>query len=380
MQSFELREGLLQGMDEKKMQCLEHAPVQFLEILKEKDPFRFSEGYLKYAKAQEQIANLHDSLVMRSNASLRSSYAGEISLPVPIPLLNQGSELIPCKGTIGSHVFQFTVSCGHWNKIRLLPIERASGYFDLLNHLSDLVPSKGKEICLFTYENGVNNSFEQFVSMGKSIVKNMREKPLGIGLYNASQSFVSDFKRALSELFDNELSTSICLTYHVFTKLATTLTEINPQLLWAHFAHSEGGLITETALTMLQTHIISRYFKTQLLVATYGPAFPTPKSYARMVINTYSSRDAVTYPLSKIAFLILKRNPEEYNIRLVQSISNHRYNLSHFSKYAIPIYGFGLLFYEHTIEDHSFEGETYQSELIKNIDEFRKTAPIYSGK
>src|SRR6202022_1661711 len=140
------------------------------------------------------------------------------------------------------------------------------------------------------FQNGINNSSEDFRKMGESILKNLQgdEKPLCIGLYNPTEGVGSDVMRLLDRLLGGFLIDNVCCTCEFFSTLAAKLPAVNKELLWAHFAHSEGGLIAKTALALLTRENYFDLFKEHLLLATYGAVLPTPEMHALVAINTYS--------------------------------------------------------------------------------------------
>lgn len=141
------------------------------------------------------------------------------------------------------------VACGGLHKLQ------AQGEnINILDHLPELIPdfeTLRSRINLISFQNGIQNTFEDFKAMGQSIVKNFKENsvfPLCIGLYNATNGIISglwrDWER-LSAEWELNANSVIMLRQMVIT-LARTLPR---NVLWTHIAHSEGGLISKEVMT-----------------------------------------------------------------------------------------------------------------------------------
>lgn len=164
----------------------------------------------------------------------------------------------------------------------------------------------------------MNNSIDDFTKMGKSILKNLSEKPLCIGIYNPHKGLLNDLVGVQSKL-NGIISDPICGMLGMINFVAPKMRSINPQLFWAHVAHSEGGLIAQTALTLLHNFRLIDYLKTRLFVLTYGAVLPTSKQQA-MAINNYSTGDIATWPRVRLTLKDLGELARDYDIRMLAPI------------------------------------------------------------
>lgn len=371
-----MREKLLIGLDDKQLEEINKSEQEFLRAIQEKDPNKRVENLTKFQKHPNHVRNLHYKLVDEANKAFIKKYARrEFSIRVPIENFKSNG-LIQCEGSIGFDKFKCLVTCGHWSHLRLKPDECKTNQINLLEHLSELVPSQGRKIGLFTFQNGINNSFEDFTKMGQSILRNLPEKPpLCIGLYNPTKGLVGDLFGVLDKLI-GRLSDSICITHAMFTAIAEKLDKINDALMWAHIAHSEGGLIAESALTILKSTKLRAYFTSHLLIGTYGSVLPIPNAFAKKAINTYSMRDGATLPRVQDFLSNLGEKAKDYEISIVDSSEKSEYSHLFFGLSGL---GFKAA-YDYGVGDHGFLGNTYQRALRLNIEEFKRSYVIYDGK
>ena len=157
-----------------------------------------------------------------------------------------------------------------------------------------------EQIGLVTFQNGMANKPDEFLKSAKSVFDQFKEAPLCIGLYNPT--FIQPFPTPVDMIrFPNERTLnksavfSLCQTFKTFAHL---LPKMNPNLLWVHFAHSEGGLIANAALEACEecffrdTH---RYLKENFIGVTYGAVKPIADEYAKSALNTYSKNDIALF-------------------------------------------------------------------------------------
>ncbi|MBA2369626.1 MAG: hypothetical protein H0V82_11465 [Candidatus Protochlamydia sp.] len=204
------------------------------------------------------------------------------------------------------------VACGHWHKLG----EIKEKMLNIIDHLDKLLPSKtntfGQKgpIGLITFQNGMMNKFEDevgseddsekksdFSKMSALISQQFPEKPLCIGLYNPTTgNILKDMYRFQNEASLNKLAVySLCQMVKSFADLIPT---INPNLLWTHFAHSEGGLIANAVLELCEQWWLEntrKYLENHLITVTYGAVKPIAKEYVLDAINTYSKNDIALF-------------------------------------------------------------------------------------
>ncbi len=162
-------------------------------------------------------------------------------------------------------------------------------------------PQKGISqgpIGLVTFQNGIQNNYKiDFVKRCEQVLEQFPEGPLFIGLHNPITNLPLSLGRFKSEeLFNTSAVYSLCQTFYTF---AERLTELHPNLIWTHFAHSEGGLIGSVALDLMNkcgNNKITKYLTEHLVTATYGAVKPIPTNHVLRAFNTYSDHDiALTF-------------------------------------------------------------------------------------
>ncbi|GEM_PF-2907288 len=205
------------------------------------------------------------------------------------------------------------VAFGRWDKISQVTRGRPETYWDkngsshfyevdLVPHFGNLLP-KTRGVGLFTCQNGIQNDWTDFEGMCQAItgkinkVTGGKQKPLFIGLYNPTNGkqpfgFLDDMTRLLSSWKLNPLS-AFSLR-QLFVTLLSRIPALNPNLLWAHIAHSEAGLLANHCLTdknwglSLGERDVARK---KLITLLYGGVALIPENAALRTFNNYSARD-----------------------------------------------------------------------------------------
>jgi hypothetical protein len=306
------------------------------------------------------------------------------------------------------------IACG---KLHELKAHVKSGQVNLLEHLSLFIPKFGSSISLFTFQNGIQNTLEDFESMGYSIIEKIHEKTLCIGFYNETNGMIYGLGRDLGRL-TNEWTlnaASVLIIRQLIATLAKVLTEINPSALWAHLAHSEVGLIFNEILTTNTYSLEDQYFNinqflnNNLIVSTYGAVAPAPNR-VRLASNTYSKDDIVMLFASKYLNNFPRPPTIDEKIRemaeisqkvLLARLSNSKEDFYNNMKatadrlyissypHVSTKHGCTVTIVESLVPkseqlpiagDHAFSGTTYQTHLKNNLDRFHKDFKIYVCK
>jgi len=270
---------------------------------------------------------------------------------------------IPCTGSLGAWEAEWALASGHFSRVTS-PINEKQEPVNILDYLSQLVPRMGNRVGLMTFQNGIQNSYQDFLNMGNSILNQFRlddrttgwdidhfpERPLCVGLYNRMGDLFNDVDRTCDHLA-GYVRSNVYRMRLMLTTFADLIEKINPSLMWLHIIHSEAGAITHRAIKeMSQNH--RRSLKKRMIIAAYGPAIPIPKDFAKIVWNVYSDRDPVTGRLAKP---YLKK--PEYVINTLQS----------------EVKGNPIV----SLEEHDFQGTTYKLALKKHFDELRENYGFY---
>lgn len=329
-------------------------------------------------------------------------------------MIKAKAKLVPKHYTFGQLETDCYVAFGHWKKLdKFLD----KGQIDLMEHLALFLPKKRRCIGMFTYQNGIQNTPEDFRKMGESIIKNLSyEKPLCIGIYNCTNGIMLALDRDLSRMNNEWLRNhnSIIFTRQLLFTLAEKLSSINSQLFWTHIAHSEGGLIIKEVLTTQKYALTAsqKALKSHLITATFGGVASTPNSAVHQAFNIYSSDDITMHFARKyldklpwpntsnldreyreLAKEIHKRVFRESEETIYNQIKNGRDQF--YRKFYIENYPYECTKDDHTVrvvkslvpkskqpffeKDHAFQGDTYQNALSETIKELRRTFTIYSS-
>ncbi len=254
------------------------------------------------------------------------------------------------------------VACGHWHLLQLtdehkkavLKNEKTASV-NILDHLLELIPNQVNEkIGLVTYQNGINNNFQDdFDKMGEEIKGHLNpEQLLCIGLYNKSIKLPGDSVRMQCEFLG--CRTEVVRSMRkMFSTMVDRLKRNFSHPNWLHIAHSEGGLIARDTLAGLSFET-SRYTKNHLIVHTYGSVQPIAKHEAETAVNFYASHD-IAYQVYGVNY---EKNPN-YTIKVVDSKKPP----------FLPIPG-----------DHGFLGATYPGVLETNMRNLRDEVGFFNAK
>ena len=280
--------------------------------------------------------------------------AADVKFIFPVVHFPEISQLLIGKAHSSISSTDIVASCGHFHLLRYSVEELAAGKFDLSNHLAELTPKEGSIIGLVTFENGIMTNLEGLKANSQSIINQIPEGTLFIGLHNPTEGIQKDLARTSQEINHIE-NISVAHDRQVLIALSTNLYNINPQALWLYIDHSEGGVRYNRVYEGM-TPFQQQQLQEQLLLRAFGPAEPTPTNYARSAVSFYSKKDRVTLPLAK-SFL----NDTNYDIKVLPCTS--------------PRSTWTLL-----LADHPFLAPTYQGALKGNIQLLREDEGFYNGK
>ena len=323
------------------------------------------------------------------------------------PTLINGKVIFSLNGFSRKLEVDCRVACGHWKNLG----EITETTINIMDHLHKLLPvSQTKTnikgpLSLVTYQNGMMNSLTAFESRCEHIINEFPEGPLFVGLHNPTTTFIlTDMVRFLNESEKNALGVySLCQMFRTFAEL---IPEINPNLIWAHFAHSEAGLIANAAFKVCERwrfndsqKNIKNNIKNHMIVATYGAVKPIADDDVHLAINNYAKNDIAlffgkdfldidldvitspsyvsrknykgkTYTVT-ITESVRKRDPW---LKLPPEVVSGKVKIP--NKFLIDKLN-DLIYY---IEDHDFTNESYREILKKDIDQLKRDFKIYSAK
>ncbi|MBA2368432.1 MAG: hypothetical protein H0V82_05340 [Candidatus Protochlamydia sp.] len=318
------------------------------------------------------------------------------------------------------------VACDQWHKLG----EIKEQTINIMDHLDKLLPPKQNNtfnqegpIGLVTFQNGIRNDFENknnddFLNTSNLIIKQFPENPLCIGLYNPTTgNLFKDMHRFQNEPKCNKLAVySLC---QMIKTIADLMPQINPNLCWAHFAHSEAGLIANAVFELCEQFWLREtreYLKKHLITATYGAVKPIPNEYVLYARNTYSKNDIALFFGKHYIDKKLNQITEigesgyeskklyggkNYHIRIVNSSTEknsfiyvperlsyeEKLQLSFFEHlghqemslpYSYDLAGHQINDVSYQIKDHGFVEATYQKAFETDVANFRKNYKIFN--
>jgi hypothetical protein len=263
------------------------------------------------------------------------------------------SSVLPCKGFLSDVPVDWVVSCGHWHKLQFTPQEWKTDTVNIVDHFHELVPREGSTIGLITTQNGICTTKNDLVKNVQSIVNMVPEGTLTFGMYNPTHGLIMDCKRTFKERGGKDTS-AVVSTRQYMVAISETLHKINPDLLWLHIAHSEGGVVGRNAIKGM-TEDQKDLLKKQLYVLGLGPAKPIPFEHGLEVANIYSKQDLITG-----WFALKYRDDPRYDIKFAPCRSKFSERTAYFA-------------------DHAFLGGTYQGVQGDYIERLRQIRGFYDG-
>jgi len=313
------------------------------------DPSGFSDGPNLYLYVANNPLNRLDLFGLNS-LDINQSPAIEVSINDIRQNIGSRASLIQAKALVEGVQIDYYVSCGHWYQMQFSPEELQPGKVNLLNHFAELLPKEGGQVGLFTFQNGIQTNISEFKEMCQSVIDQVPEGTLFLGMHNPPGSLKSDLERANDER--NNIETSIVRkTCQMMGAIADTIQKINPDLVWLDLRHSEGGVIGRRAVERL-TQDQQKIMQKQWMCLAFGPAKLIPQSYGIKVSNFYSEKDRVTKKYAKE-----QNDGFSYNVTFLPCTSTNN-----------PWYG-----------DHAFMGNTYTKERQDQFLKIREKRGFYDG-
>ncbi len=423
-------EELIRGLKKLALQHTASEAKKLLPLSQDATKQLFTAFYQKKGNFDQTIQKLIQNVQQLCNRAKHYEIKIEVEgKEISLAQSSSTPKLIPGKvhfrhlDTFQRMTVDCYVSFGQWSRLGKLQ----EGKINILDHLNVLLPKlqnthTKRPIGLVTFQNGIMNNFkEDFYEMSQGIVNQFPEGPLCIGLHNPTTHILPlDMYR-----FRNEPSLNANAVYSLLLMIkvfADRISEINPNIIWTHFAHSEGGLILNAVMKFIheqrQHNETKKFIKKNFVAATYGAVKPLSSDYVLDAINTYSNRDIALFfgknylpkHLKGVAEGTFSHSHEgkSYSITIVNSKTpekqllrfekpeiltlEERLNLTwlesiarmeelndgstHLS-YAL-IEKVNKTAFE--IDDHGFMQDTYRAVLESNIYEFKKEYKVYAPK
>ena len=319
------------------------------------DPSGFADGANLYVYVLNSPLNRIDLFGLDSDPRLPPEMRMDVPLhKIMSAMVIPTSGILPCKGFLADVPVDWVVSCGHWHKLQFTPQERETGTVNIVEHFHELVPKEGRMIGLITMQNGICTSKEDLGRNIQSVTSMIPEGTLTVGMYNPTQGMMNDCKRVFRERQGKD-TPIVVRTRQMMVAISETLKKINPDLLWLHVAHSEGGLIGNNAIEGM-TEDQRGLIQQQLYYLGIGPAKPAPLDYGYRVTNIYSKQDFITG-----WFALKYANDPKYDVQFVPCKSAWSDRTGYFA-------------------DHGYLGGTYQQSQDLYLGRLRKKEGFYNGK
>lgn len=229
--------------------------------------------------------------------------------------------------------------------------ERVKGYFNLIDHLPELLHGVEDKIAIVTYQNGINTTYRQWIAMGHMLAQRFPKGTLILGIYNPTNGVIGGALRTFAEKLGAETySVSALRAFH--TSLLDLMETHAPNARCLHIPHSEAGAIYNRSFEGMHE-------KTQLKMQNFfycegiGPAESIPKEYGINPRSTYSRADFITGWFAS-------KSSDHYDVRWVEAKSS---------------------FFERTMyfADHPIAGSTYKGVLDGVAEEFNSIRGFYVG-
>ena len=162
--------------------------------------------------------------------------------------------------------------------------------------------------------NGANNSSKEAIETAE-LLSAIFGKPIDL-LYNVSYTPTEDLIRAIQVAKGRCLSEQIYRVSDLFQRLASE--ETTSYIYW--IAHSEGALITQKALELLEEPDLANLYP-KLTLYTFGGAAPVDPLYGEHVHNMISEKDPFPAFFEGVS--------ESWNSALIETLPSKSYFFEH---------------------------------------------------
>jgi RHS repeat-associated protein len=219
--------------------------------------------------------------------------------------------------------------------------EKSRGYFNMMDHIPDLLKGAENQIGLVSYMNGMNCSTDLFKSNTHAVAAKCPQGALVIGIYNQTEGLFWDCFRVFKELLGFPSKSAYNLAAF-FKEEKEIMSKHCPKAKSLHICHSEGGIICKHARNLLSDDD-KKWMHKNVHILALGPLSCIPKTYGIDPRNCYAKQDWVTGPFAK-------KNSAKYNVAWVNLINGPE------DRGKEPFPG------------HDFQGYTYSNILKKYIE------------
>ncbi|MCH9618909.1 MAG: hypothetical protein SP4CHLAM5_10520 [Chlamydiia bacterium] len=243
------------------------------------------------------------------------------------------------QANINGRNMDIMVICARKYEFDFTEQDRINGYFNLIDKLPTLLTGVKDQIAIVTFQNGINTTREEWISMGKYLASTLPQGTLIIGLYNPTQGLPKDFGRTFSEK-NGVYSKTVKNLAALHTSLLDIIEQHCPGAKILHIPHSEAGVIYNRSFESMPEKY-QRKMEKHVYVTGVGPAESIPKAYGINAWNYYSNQDAITGWFAS-------KDGDRYNVEWVDAITP-------MSKRTM---GFA---------DHTIKGDTYHSVIQNRI-------------
>jgi hypothetical protein len=228
--------------------------------------------------------------------------------------------------------------------------EIASGEFNLLHHLHEIIPEQGEKVGLALYGNGINTDQDCWKNSCLAVASLLPEGSVLLSLYNPTEGLFKDLMRVF-HTFKNQGNDRAQMLRELHISLLTEVHERNKKASILNIAYSEGALnyfsefqgMTGDEQDLLRSHF---------LVNTIGAPRFSPKDFGKKCVNYFSDKDLIAKIPGK-KFM----NNQDYDIKEVRCLSHRNQMLLGFIDHGIlaPTYvGVMMHVIEKTEEDYGF--------------------------
>lgn len=228
--------------------------------------------------------------------------------------------------------------------------EIKQGYFNLMEHLHELIGGIADQIEFVTFQNGINNPHYDWENMGVLLNTELPRGVAAFGIHKPTNGAFKDGREVIYRKNTRESITAEGLAaFH--TSLYSIMEKHAPDGKIQHFAHSGGVLeynISVEKMNQDNRKLAQKYMDVQ----AFGGAECTPKDYAADAHNYYSDFDLITGGFAS-------KDGGRYNVKILKAITPYK----------------DRIFY---IADHTFAGATYKKERESVIKKYHNKLGGYN--
>ncbi|MDN3505776.1 MAG: hypothetical protein P0S96_00925 [Simkaniaceae bacterium] len=247
----------------------------------------------------------------------------------------------------------------HLQKIQFTPEELHNDQVNILGHFNEFFSNDGIGVGITVYRNGINTSWEDFVTSCMSVADKIPGDGLKLFMYTPTEGIAKDVDNTMRERRKIE-TPEVSIHRQAVLAFSRELAKVSPKLLLLQVNHSRAGAVAHAAHEGMSEKEQETVSQNTLSIGV-APAMPLAKRFTKDSINFYSNEDHITGRFGIKEDRNQAHLPQDekiYNIEFIPCISKWHEKTAY-------------------IADHGIMGTTYQTRLEDHLEQFEYKHGFY---